>query len=169
MTYSLSFSQADNGGGRWTQLLESFWATRLLSSIVIYCKRTLILREICHNTELARCVSPVVEASPRPLGHPVKHGDIYSLSYLGSHHLTLLRGRGMEGPWLKITNLNKSELQIKPMQLSVSVCVNEFVWSYTVGRRYKEGKTNTHSETGAVFTRYITLSQRVLKVCTVLR
>lgn len=92
-TYSLSFSQADNGGGRWTQLLESFWATRLLSSIVIYCKRTLILREICHNTESARCVLPVVEASPRPLGHPVKHGDIYSLSYLGSHHLTLQRGR----------------------------------------------------------------------------
>ena len=92
-TYSLSFSRADNGGGRWTQLLESFWATRLPSSIVIYCKRTLILREICHNTESARCVLPVVEASPRPLGHPVKHGDIYSLSYLGSHHLTLQGGR----------------------------------------------------------------------------
>ncbi len=89
----LSFSQGDNGGGRWTPLLESFWATRLLSSIVIYCKHTLILREICHNTKSARCVPPVVEAFPRPLGHPVKHRDIYSLSYLGSHHLTLQRGR----------------------------------------------------------------------------
>lgn len=89
----LSFSQGDNGRGRWTPLLESFWATRLLSSTVIYCKHTLILREICHNTKSARCVPPVVEAFPRPLGHPVKHRDIYSLSYLGSHHLRLQRGR----------------------------------------------------------------------------
>jgi len=48
----------------------------------------------------------------------------------------------MERPWLKITNLNQSVLQIKPVCVCVCVCV----WSYTMGG--KRGK-NKHSESGA--------------------
>lgn len=88
----LSICEADNGRGRWTQLLESVCATRLLSSTVIYCKHTLILREICHNIKWTRCFPPVLEAFPCPLGHPVKHREICSMSY--SHHSTLQRERG---------------------------------------------------------------------------
>lgn len=80
-------------------------ATRLPLSIVIYHRHSLILREICHNSESARCVPPVVEAFPHPLGHPVKHRDTHSLSHLGSQHLTLQRGEDV-GPWLKTTELN---------------------------------------------------------------
>lgn len=82
----LSVCEADNGRGRWTQLLESVCATRLLSSTVIYCKHTLILREICHNIKWTRCFPPVPEAFLCPLGHPVKHREICSMSY--SHHST---------------------------------------------------------------------------------
>lgn len=135
--------------GKWTQLLVSFWATRFQSSSVIYCTRTLILREICHNTKSARCVPPVEEALPRPLGHPVKQREIYSLSYLGSYHLTLTEREGTERPWLKITKLNASEAQTvcNCVQLCVCVLVNEWmsvcvcVRSYTVEKR--------HSESGA--------------------
>lgn len=38
--------------------MDAFWATRLPSSIVIYCKRTFILREICHNSQPSRMRSP---------------------------------------------------------------------------------------------------------------
>lgn len=109
--------------GKWTQLLVSFWATRFQSSSVIYCTRTLILREICHNTKSARCVPPVEEAFPRPLGHPVKHREIYSLSYLGSYHLTLTEREGTERPRLKITKLKASEPQIVCNCVFVCVCV----------------------------------------------
>lgn len=74
--------------------MESFWATRLPSSIVIYCKRTFILREICHNSQAAGRVPPVVESFPCPLGHPVKHRDMCSLSYLGRRRFALRRRRG---------------------------------------------------------------------------
>lgn len=125
-----------NGRGTWTQLLVSFWATRFQSSSVIYCKRTLILREICHNTKSVRCVPPVEEAFPRPLGHPVKHREIYSLSYLGSYHLTLTEREGMERPQLKITKLNTSEPQI--LCNCVSVCERMSVCGLSiVGKRHR--------------------------------
>lgn len=38
--------------------MDAFWATRLPSSIVIYCKRTFILREICHNSQPSRMRPP---------------------------------------------------------------------------------------------------------------
>lgn len=58
-------------------------------------RATFILREICHNGEPARCVPPVVGSFPRPPGHPVKHGDVRALSYLGRRRFAL--GRRREG------------------------------------------------------------------------
>lgn len=54
---------------------------------------TFILREICHNSERARCAPPVVGSFPGPLGHPVKHGDVRSSSYLGRRRFALRRRR----------------------------------------------------------------------------
>lgn len=56
-------------------------------------RATFILREICHNSEAARCAPPVVGSFPGPLGHPVKHGDVRSLSYLGRRRFALRRRR----------------------------------------------------------------------------
>lgn len=82
----------------------------------MYCQRSPILREICHNTEAATCVPPAEEAFPRALGRPVKHREIYSLSYSGSRHLTVTEREGTEtlatveslstGYWKKIITQN---------------------------------------------------------------
>lgn len=66
--------------------------TGLSSSIIIYRKRGLILWEICHNIKMVRCLPPVTGAFPRPLGRPVRHREINSLSYLASRRVTLQSG-----------------------------------------------------------------------------
>lgn len=153
----LSFSQADNGRGGWTQLLESVWATRLQSSIVIYCKHTLILREICHNTESARCVPPVVEAFPRPLGHPVKHRDIYSLSYLGSHRLTLQRGR----EW-KDLGWKSQSWTCRSCSFGLGICVCELMNECVVPKCREEiRKTTTQQIRGCILkVAYLTIKNK---------
>lgn len=97
--------------------MESFWATRLPSSIVIYCKRTFILREICHNSQPAGCVPPVVESFPCPLGHPVKHRDMCSLSYLGRRRFALRRRRECENLEREAAELNGA-LRFHPLLLN---------------------------------------------------
>lgn len=97
--------------------MESFWATRLPSSIVIYCKRTFILREICHNSQPAGCVPPVVESFPCPLGHPVKHRDMCSLSHLGRRRFALRRRREWKNLEQEATELNGA-LRVHPLLLN---------------------------------------------------
>lgn len=112
----VSFSQAHNGRGRWAQLLESFWATRLLPSTVIYREHALILWQICHNIKLVRFFPPVVGAFPCPLGHPVKHRETHCVSYSGSQRLRLLPRRRWNDLEMKIIKLEKLEPRL--LQLS---------------------------------------------------
>lgn len=105
--------------------MESFGTTGLPSSIVIYRKHPLILREICHNTKSARCVPPVAESSPRPLGHPVKHGDIRSPSYSGPHHL-MSREREECG-WTSTGNHKAEHVASISAGVTKCLCVNECV------------------------------------------
>lgn len=62
----VSFSPGDNGRGGWNHSGTQGRYPR----IVIYCKRTPILGEICHNTGPARCVPPGCRISSWPTGSP---------------------------------------------------------------------------------------------------
>lgn len=121
-TYStqeeVSFAQAYNGRGRWVQLLESFWATRILPRALIYRRHALIFGEICHNIKSVSCRSFCLPSGSSC--QPQKNA-LCVILWLSASCRT---GREeMEPPWLG--KPSEVEPRIQTQQLTVRFWENE--------------------------------------------